>query len=224
MGKQYVLETNQPCVLPPWIGPRWPLPGSGVQGHSFVSPSRVTGGWTPGGGHLGAEAGLGGATAQPQAGRPGRPRAVLGLGGLACSVGRRSLSSPCSPLLLWHARTHTRVCHSARPVCSSAGPSSVPAFRAGPPGNRPAARRAARSHCFPSCADGRGVSPDESAKREDLDVPASEAVTWWSAVRQLAGRAGLRRVSRSSRGVSMGLTAQVLGSAACARTSVLWYH
>lgn len=75
MGKQYVLETNQPCVLPPWIGPRWPLPGSGVQGHSFVSPSRVTGGWTPGGGHLGAEAGLGGATAQPQAGRPGRPRA-----------------------------------------------------------------------------------------------------------------------------------------------------
>lgn len=75
MGKQYVLETNQPCVLPPWIGPRWPLPRSGVQGHSFVSPSRVTGGWTPGGGHLGAEAGLGGATAQPQAGRPGRPRA-----------------------------------------------------------------------------------------------------------------------------------------------------
>lgn len=158
----------------------------------------------------------------PRQGGPGAR--VLGLGGLACSVGRRSLSSPCSPLLLWHARTHTRVCHSAPPVCSSAGPSSVPAFRAGPPGNRPAARRAARSRCFPSCADGRGVSPDESAKREDLDVPASEAVTWWSAVRQLAGRAGLRRVSRSSRGVSVGLTAQVLGSAACARTSVLWYH
>lgn len=128
------------------------------------------------------------------------------------------------PLSCYGTHTHTRVCHSAPPVCSSAGPSSVPAFRAGPPGNRPAARRAARSHCFPSCADGRGVSPDESAKREDLDVPASEAVTWWSAVRQLAGRAGLRRVSRCSRGVSVGLTAQVLGSAACARTSVLWYH
>lgn len=152
MGQQYVLETNQPCVLPPWIGPRWPLPGSGVQGHSFLSPSRVTGGWTPGGGHLGAEAGLGGATAQPQAGRPGRPRAVLGLGGLACSVGRRSLSSPCSPLLLWHARTRTHVFVTVRrrsahlppgPPGLRAGPSSVPAFRAGPPGNRPAARRAA---------------------------------------------------------------------------------
>lgn len=115
----------------------------------------------------------------PRQGGPGAR--VLGLGGLACSVGRRSLSSPCSPLLLWHARTHTRVCHSAPPVCSSAGPSSVPAFRAGPPGNRPAARRAARSHCFPSCADGRGVSPDENAKREDLDVPASEASGSWRA-------------------------------------------
>lgn len=223
MGKQYVLETNQPCVLPPWIGPRWPLPRSGVQGHSFVSPSRVTGGWTPGGGHLGAEAGLGSATAQPQAGRPGRPRA----GPRRPCLQRRTpfpfLALFPSPVMAC-THTHTRVCHSAPPVCSSAGPSSVPAFRAGPPGNRPAARRAARSHCFPSCADGRGVSPDESAKREDLDVPASEAVTWWSAVRQLAGRAGLRRVSRSSRGVSVGLTAQVLGSAACARTSVLWYH
>lgn len=167
----------------------------------------------------------------PRQGGPGAR--VLGLGGLACSVGRRSLSSRCSPLLLLRARTRTHVFVTVRrrsahlppgPPGLRAGPSSVPAFRAGPPGNRPAARRAARSHCFLSCADGRGVSPDESAKREDLDVPASEAVTWWSAVRQLAGRAGLRRVSRCSRDVSVGLTAQVLGSAACARTSVLWYH
>lgn len=156
----------------------------------------------------------------PRQGGPGAR--VLGLGGLACSVGRRSLSSPCSPVFVTVRRRSAHL--PPGPPGLRAGPSSVPAFRAGPPGNRPAARRAARSHCFPSCADGRGVSPDESAKREDLDVPASEAVTWWSAVRQLAGRAGLRRVSRCSRGVSVGLTAQVLGSAACARTSVLWYH
>lgn len=43
----------------------------------------------------------------PRQGGPGAR--VLGLGGLACSVGRRSLSSPCSPLLLWHARTRTHV-------------------------------------------------------------------------------------------------------------------